>query len=320
MQFQTKTICTTNPIGILHIGDPFVLQDKDGMFYLYATSSKNGFKVWSSTNLKDWTEHGNCYTATENSFGYKDFWAPEVIFYNNKYIMHYSARWKYNDSLRIGVAVCDSPLGPFLDVHNEPMMDLGYAAIDGHVFIDDDNKKYFYYSRDCSENIVEDRHESHIYVALLNDNLDGFITLPEFLIKPEKSWEMLSGPDWLWNEGPFVIKRNGIYFLMYSANCFATKEYCICYATAKSPLGPFVKGDDNPILKYKENLVSGPGHNSVIKVGETLVCAYHVHTDYQHPSGDRQVFFDRIYFQGDQLKIDGPTYGKLNRFDIIDVL
>ena len=310
MQILPKAICSSNPIGILHIGDPFILNDKDGMFYLYATSSATGFKVWSSPNLTDWTEHPNCYTASKESFGYKDFWAPEVIYYHRKYFMHYSARWKHNDSLRIGVAVADSPLGPFIDVHNKPMMDLGYAAIDGHVFIDDDNEKYFYFAKDCSENIIDGRHESHIYAALLNDNLVGLKSQPQFLIKAEKSWEMLSGTDWLWNEGPFIIKQNNLYYLMYSANFYGSKEYCICYATSKSPLGPFVKGDDNPVLKYKENQVSGPGHNSVFRIGGMLVCAYHVHTDYQHPSGDRQLFFDKVYFENNQLKIDGPTVDK----------
>ncbi|HBN86535.1 MAG TPA: glycosidase [Clostridiales bacterium] len=310
-QQPANGITTSNPIGIKHIGDPFVLHDQDGMFYLYATSSRSGFKVWSSSNLKDWTEHPNCYVATENSFGYKDFWAPEVIYYKGQYVMHYSARWKHNDSLRMGVAIAQSPAGPFIDVRDEPMMDLGYAVIDGHIFIDDDDNKYFYYSRDCSENIVEGRHESHIYVALLNESLDRIISEPILLTKPEKPFEILSGPDWLWNEGPFVMKRNGLHYLMYSANCYSTKEYCICYGTSKKPTGPFVKGEDNPILKYKESQVSGPGHNSVFKIGNNFVCAYHVHTDYNHPSGDRQVFFDKLYFDGDKLKIDGPTVGKM---------
>lgn len=52
--------------------------------------------------------------------------------------MQYTARRKSNHSLWIGVAVSDSPEGPFADVHNGPVFDLGYAAIAGHVFIDDD--------------------------------------------------------------------------------------------------------------------------------------------------------------------------------------
>jgi beta-xylosidase len=298
----------SNPVGIVHIGDPFVLYD-NGTFYLYATSSKIGFKVWSSVDLKNWMEHPECYERTENSFGYKDFWAPEVLFHKGRYIMHYTARRKRDDRLCIGVAVSESPLGPFSDLRNEPIADFGYAAIDGHVFMDDDGKNYLYFSKDCSENITDNRHESRIYAALLNDDLDRIVSEPILLTKPEKPWETLSGPDWLWNEGPFVLKRNNRYYLMYSANCYATKEYCICYAVSDRPLGPFVKSEDNPILKCREG-VSGPGHNSVFRIGESLVCAYHVHTDCNKPGGDRQVFFDKIYFEGDKLRIEGPTIGK----------
>lgn len=306
MENKTKLYTLKNPVGIKHIGDPFVLHDKDGNYYLYATSAEDGFKVWSSPDLLHWIEHPNCYTATQNSFGYMDFWAPEVVYYNGRYIMHYTARWKKNDSLRIGVAVSEAPLGPFIDVSAEPMFDLGYAVIDGHVFIDESGKKYFYFSRDCSENVIDGRHESHIYVAEINDALDQLTTDPQFLIKPEKSWETISGPEWLWNEGPFVLKYNKQYYLMYSANFFASKDYCICYAVSDSPQGPFTKGDDNPILKYKVNEISGPGHNSVFKIGDTLICAYHVHTSLENPSGDRQVYFSELYFEDGKMKIDDP--------------
>ena len=56
-------------------------------------------------------------------------WAPEVVYHNGNYIMHFIARRKSDFSLRIGVAVSDSPEEPFVDAHNGPMFDLDYAAI-----------------------------------------------------------------------------------------------------------------------------------------------------------------------------------------------
>lgn len=86
------------------------------------------------------------------------------------------------------------------------MFDFGYAAINGHVLLDDDGRKYFYYARDCSENTIDGRHESHLYVAELNDDLVSFKSEPILITKPEQEWELRSGPEWLWNERPVCAK------------------------------------------------------------------------------------------------------------------
>ena len=137
--------------GITGIGDPQIVL-YEGKYYCYATSREDGFSVWSSDDLVNWSAPTLCFRAIDY-WGASHFWAPEVIYRNGKFIMHYTAMSRTLNSLRIGVAVSDSPLGPFVDVHNAPMFDLGYAAIDGSVLIDEGGA-YLYYSRDCSENIV----------------------------------------------------------------------------------------------------------------------------------------------------------------------
>lgn len=304
------TLTYQNPLPIKNIGDPFVLHAPDGKYYCYATSASDGFKAWASDDLVNWQELGYVYTRTTDSWGVADFWAPEVVYYDEKYFMHYSARWGRKESLRIGVAVADHPAGPFLDVLDRPMFDLGYATIDGHVFIDDDGSKYFYYSRDCSENILDGRHESHLYAAELNDDLISFRAEPVLIAKPEQNWEIQSGAEWRWNEGPFILKNNGLYYLMYSANFYASREYSVGYAIADKPLGPFVKAAHNPILFSPTSEISGPGHNSVTTTpdGKGLIMVYHIHTDPQHPSGDRQVCIDHMGFREDgSLYVVGPT-------------
>lgn len=299
-----------NPMPIKNIGDPFVLRDSVGTYYCYATSAPDGFKAWTSDDLVHWTDIGYVYQRKEDSWGESDFWAPEVVFYQGKYFMHYSARWSKNQSLRLGVATADSPNGPFIDVVDHPMFDFGYAVIDGHVFFDDDGRKYFYYSRDCSENIVDGRHESHLYVAELDDDLFSFTGEPHLIARPEQEWELRSGPEWFWNEGPFVLKHGGRYHLMYSANFYTSREYSVGYAVAENPTGPFIKVAGNPVLFSKTAEISGPGHNSVTKSPDNteLFCVYHIHTDHQAPSGDRQVCIDRMGFREDgSLYVDGPT-------------
>jgi len=300
-----------NPTGVIQIGDPFVLRAKDGVYYMYATShtiDMMGYLVWKSTDLKHWDEVGVCYKPTEKSFGYCDFWAPEVTEYNDKYYMFYSARWKEAGTLRLGVAISDSPVGPFVDVSDKPLFDFGYTAIDGTVFIDDDGKKYLYYSRDCNDLIVDGEHQSHLYVIRLSDDLLSVEGDPVWITKPEKDYEITpyinpEGVVYKWNEGPFVVKIGDEYHLTYSGNHFASKWYCICGAKAKNPMGPFEKYDA-PIATHIEGKVSGPGHNCLFYDGEgNLYCAYHVHTILSEPGNNRQLFIDRVTYEDGKLKM-----------------
>jgi GH43 family beta-xylosidase len=89
-----------NPLPIKNIGDPFVLRAPDGNYYCYATSAPDGFKAWTSVDLIHWRELGYIYKRKDDSWGESDFWAPEVVHYQGKYFMHYSARWDKNQSLR----------------------------------------------------------------------------------------------------------------------------------------------------------------------------------------------------------------------------
>jgi beta-xylosidase len=312
---ETEVRYFKNPLNITGIGDPFVMRASDGKYYCYPTSSNTGYRVWFSEDMVNWSEVGHCYSVQEKSWGYKDFWAPEVVEYSGKYYMYYTARWSKNDSLRIGVAVSDAPTGPFTDVYDRPMFDFGYAAIDANVFIDDDGKKYLYFSRDCSENIVDGRNESHIYGIELNDDMISVKGEPVLLTKPDQEWEKLSGPQFYWNEGSLLLKNNGLYYLMYSANFYAKSSYSIGYATSTNPLGPFKKYDKNPIVSAEVNLeeISGPGHNSIALSPDKqeIYVVYHTHTDAMSGGGNRQVFIDRMGFRKDgTIYVNGPTIWK----------
>jgi GH43 family beta-xylosidase len=315
---QEAALFCQNPSTINRIGDPFILKNPDGQYYCYATSSDRGFKAWRSADLGAWEERGLVFNAFgENQWASSDFWAPEVVFDRGKYYMFYSARWTEKKSLRIGAAVSDSPEGPFVDALGRPLFDFGYAVIDAHVFIDDDGKKYLYYVRDCSENVINGSSESHIYVVELADDLLAVKGEPVPLTKPEQLWESPAG-GWKWNEGPFVVKNAGRYYLMYSGNFFANKSYSIGYAVSDSPWGPFVKYDKNPILSALPSWdhLSGPGHNSVTVSpdGKELLAVYHTHMDPAKGGGDRQMCFDRLGFREDgTLYVNGPSLSRMPR-------
>jgi beta-xylosidase len=290
------------PLGITNIGDPFILTYK-GMYYLYATSFIDGFYVWTSKDLITWSNPMIAYAMGPRSFGDKDYWAPEVKYHQGQFVMHYSSRDTQSKSLRIGVATSPSPLGPFIDVYDkQPMFDFGYAVIDGHVYQEGDDY-YFYYSRDCSEYVVEGRHESHIYVVKIDKTLTRILSEPTLVLKPEQSWETITG-DWRWNEGPFVFKQGEFYYLMFSSGFYASDTYALGYATSTSPFGPFVKAQENPILKTTLPTLSGPGHNSIFySHNHQWLCAYHGHTYIDNPSSNRQLFIDQLIIDRSKIQL-----------------
>ena len=272
---------------ITKIGDPQIIL-YENKYYCYATSMAygGGFSVWESDDLVNWSEPVVCLEK-DGHWGDNSFWAPEVIYHNGKFVMHYTARIvEKNETLYLGVAVADNPKGPFIDVYGGPMFDLGYATIDGSVLVCDEGN-FLYYSRDCSQNVINDVHTSQIYCVELDDTLTKCIGEHKLITTPEREWELksLSGGNFIWNEGPNVIKYGNKYVMKYSANCFATNDYAICIATADSPMGPWIKEDcANPVLCSREDLF-GAGHNAFFKSKDgKLMTAFHVQTNPEKPS------------------------------------
>lgn len=278
---------------ITNIGDPQVLL-WEGKYYCYATSSDEGFYCWSSDDLIHWSEPVMCFRAID-FWGEAQFWAPEVIAHNGKFLMHYTARSRELQSLRIGVAVADHPMGPFADVHGKPMFDCGYAALDGSVLVCEAGN-FFYFARDCSENVVDGLNTSQICCARMNDDLTALVEEPTLMTTPTEPWELPKEGNFRWNEGPCVIVRDGRYIMNYSANFFASLEYSICIATADDPKGPWIKLDNNPVLSCREDLF-GAGHNAFFTDRDgVLRTSFHVLTDPVHPSGDRRFMIGTVAF------------------------
>ncbi len=99
---------------------------------------------------------------------------------------------------------------------------------------------------------------------------------------------------------------------MYSANCYADSTYSIGYATAKSPLGPYNKYENNPILAadLRWDYVSGTGHNSITVSpdGSEMYIVYHTHTMPGIGGGNRQINIDKMGFRKDgSIYVNGPT-------------
>jgi beta-xylosidase len=315
---RTQTGTYTNPLGV-NLADPDVLLH-DGVYYLYATSITNlGYFVWTSTDLVHWRRHEEMALSRDHlSWGNSNFWAPDAIHYNGKFYLFYNCVGPVGYgrmSHRLCAAISDNPLGPFKEVRG-PLWDAGKAMIDAHVFLDpaDNDKPYLYYSLDHSENVQPNgRQASQLYVVPLAADLLSVAGEPTFCFGATQTWEGKPKIEDTWNEAPFVFRRdNGTYVMMYSARVFSDPLYAVGYATSKSPLGPWEKAPENPILK-RTRRVSGPGHNCVVPSpdGSELFVVYHTHQDLDG-GHDRELNIDRLTITdepdgGVKLRILGPT-------------
>lgn len=342
-QRRPLTISYTNPIPI-RLGDPYILHASDGKYYMYGTSGETGFRAYSSDNLSDWKDEGVIYQGrTSESWAVDCFWAPEVYERNGKYYLWYSANWKHNpakeeENFRIGVAVSDTPVGPFKEMNGGRVFDPGYPVIDANLFFDDESGKvYLYYSRCCYKHSVESEiadyarakgwfdeiEESWIYGVELAPDFSKVIGEPVLLLQPpfsmndaQTEWEsrsvMSREINRRWTEGSYLFKEGDTYYMMYSANYFVGGDYAVGYATANHPLGPFQKSADNPVLQKNTaggGEVTGTGHNMVLSLpdGQKL-CVYHGRT--QSTGKKRVVFMDRMEINEDgRLVVHGPTTG-----------
>ncbi|MEO5681086.1 MAG: glycoside hydrolase family 43 protein [Chitinophagaceae bacterium] len=329
----------SNPLP-LKLGDPYFLY-ADGMYYVYGTGSSTGFPAYKSADLVNWQALGQVYTRDSvTSWGTASFWAPEVYKVKNKYYMFYSAEWRNNpgnelENFRIGIAVADSPEGPFVDFSDKPVFDPGYPIIDANVFFDNDGRAFLYYSRCCYKHAVEsglatmakekgwfnEIEESWVYGVALKPDFSGVLSEPVLLLRPPVSmndkqaeWESRSVSsrevNRRWTEGSVTFKKDNIYYMMYSANNFAGQNYAVGYATAKAALGPYTKAANNPVLQKntaKGGTVTGTGHNNIVYSpdGKEMFCVYHARTT--ATGNDRVTFIDRMTVKNGLLTVYGPT-------------
>lgn len=338
---EVDQVTYTNPLPVA-FGDPFILSASDGNYYMYGTGGvKKGFAAYSSENLVDWNFEAEVYSGDQpNSWTVKNYWAPEVYEIDSKYYMFFSADWKENptnelENFRIGVAVSDSPTGPFIEVSEKPLFDPGYPIIDANI-LQHEGKTYLYYSRVCYKNPVESEvadwareqnmfdeiEESWVYGVELSNDFTTVIGEPVLLLQPPKSmsdpqteWEsrsVTSGEvNRRWTEGSFAFEHNDKIYMMYSANYFGGEHYAVGYAVSDNPLGPFVKASNNPVLEKntaKGGDVTGTGHNMVFKSkdGDKLYCVYHGRT--QNTGDERVVFIDELIIDDEGvLTVDGPS-------------
>jgi beta-xylosidase len=154
----------------------------------------------------------------------------------------------YTANRTVGVAEAAGPLGPF--TIRKKLFD---NAIDAHLFQDDDGRLFLYWVQLPGFRIT-------VLPMSTPTELAGE---PKVVLTPKSGWETRNGHV---TEGPWMIRHDDRYYLLYSGSGANTPDYAVGYATSTSPLGPFARADHNPILHRSDGLF-GPGHGCAIRDG-----------------------------------------------------
>ncbi|MGP3982397.1 family 43 glycosylhydrolase [Streptomyces sp. KR80] len=267
--------------------DPHIV-NFNGRYYLYPTTdgyaswSGTYFKAFSSTDLVNWTDHGVVLDhGPDVSWADNSAWAPAIAAKNGRYYFYFSGgAASGNTAKQLGVAVADSPTGPFRDALGRPLIRSGQfpgQAIDPMVFTDDDGRSYLYWG------------QGRAHVVRLNSDMISFDAGQVRTITPPG-----------YNEASFVFKRNGVYYFMWSEGDTRSEDYRVAYATGSSPLGPWTKR--GVVLQKRLGAgIKGTGHHSVVRAPgtDTWYVAYH---RFAVPGGsgtNRETTIDRMEFNSD---------------------
>lgn len=225
-----QTCYTTDPAPMVH----------DDTFYIYTGHDENGadffwmqeWRVYSSKDMVNWTDHGSPLAIEDFKWADDRAWAPQCVERDGKFYFYVPLHSKLTGAMAIGVAVGDTPVGPFKDAIGAPLVDGSWDYIDPTVFVDDDGQAYLYWGN------------PDIYYVKLNRDM---ISFEGEVRKVEQTVEGFGAPAVklrdkntkykdMYTEGPWFYKRGGKYYLLYAAG--GVPEH-ISYSMSDSPEGPW---------------------------------------------------------------------------------
>lgn len=292
LQYPYHFVYEGNPLSRMHgAADPDV-QVWDDVVWVYTSQDRlmdstkhnhhynamDGYHAFSSKDMVNWTDHGEVFHSsdvpwTSEKGGF--LWAPGSARKNGKYYLYYPIKNKEGD-WRVGVAIGDTPIGPFKDT-GKPIE--GLNKIDPKVFIDDDGEAYIYNNPGV--------------VAKLKPNMIELAEPARIIEYAPK--EVMANDTLKFREGAFMHKKDGVYYFSYTN--WWNKTLQGYYAVANNPYGPFEwKGAMAPAPQGAQD------HHSIIEFKGQWYYFYHIaikeFPKYKESQG-RIVCFDKLYYNAD---------------------
>ena len=297
-----------NPVLPGFHADPEILYSRQtGKYYIYSTS--DGYAHWggwyltaySSTDLKSWTPEGVVLDlrSPQVTWANGNAWAPAIeeklIDGKYKYFLYYSGNAADNSGKQIGVAIGDSPTGPFKDL-GHPLVSQSPTGrgqqIDVDVFTDPaSGKSYLYWGN------------GYMAGAELNDDMVSIKDETLTVMTPQGGTLKTHA----YREAPYVFFRHGVYYFLWSVDDTGSPNYHVAYGTSDSPLGP-IQVAKSPIvlIQNADKEVYGPAHNAVIRkpgTDEWYIVYHRINKHFldkdKGPGYHREVCIDRMEFNDD---------------------
>jgi beta-xylosidase len=226
-----QTWCTSDPAPMVHNGRMYVYtgHDEDNADFFWMQE----WRVYSTDDMVNWLDHGSPLALESFSWADDRAWASQCVERDGKFYWYICAHSKISKGMAIGVAVSDTPTGPFRDAIGKPLFENGsWDHIDPTVLIDDDGQAWLMWG-----------NPQCYYLKLNRDMISysgelGLLDMTEeafggpIMSKREKGKKYKDS----YVEGPWLTKRNGTYQLLYAAG--GVPEH-IAYSTASSPTGPW---------------------------------------------------------------------------------
>ncbi len=239
-----QTWFTSDPAPMVHDGTMYVYtgHDEDGADFFWMQE----WRVYSTTDMVNWTDHGSPLALESFRWADDRAWASQCVERDGKFFWYICAHSKNSKGMAIGVAVADSPTGPFRDALGKPLYEDGlWDHIDPTVFIDDDGQAWLMWGN------------PRVYYLKLNRDMVSYegevgrLPMTEEAFGSPSMDERVKGRTYKdsYVEGPWLTKRGGKYQLLYAAG--GVPEH-ISYSTAPSPLGPWTyAGEIMPLSDTK---------------------------------------------------------------------
>ncbi len=257
-----QTFYTADPAPMVYNGKVYLYTSHDEDSTVNNFFTMNDWRCYSSSDMVNWTDHGAILSYKTFSWSRGDAWAGQCIERNGKFYYYLPVN-KKNGGNAIGVAVSDSPTGPFKDALGKPLLE-GFGYIDPTVFIDDDGQAYLYWGNPnlwhvkLNEDMISYNQDYGIVKEDLRKDNFGY--------RPENKQARTAA----YEEGPWLYKRSDLYYLFYPAG--GVPEH-LAYSTAKSITGPWVYGDT--IMKVIEKGGAFTNHPGVIDFKGKHYLFYH---------------------------------------------
>ncbi len=256
-----------NPVFRADFPDPGILR-VGSLYYAYSTNSAAAnVPVMTSPDLVTWTPRGDAMPHLDALWTTKnDTWAPEVIQIGSGFVLFYTAPDTGTGTQCIGRAVSTSPLGPFVDTHDDAIVcqnEKG-GSIDPSPFRALDGQLYLLWKNDgncCG-------YDVDLWSQRLSADGLNLVGAPQIVLEKTKPWQGKL------IEGPEMVYHGGSYWLFYAANDYASARYAEGVARCRGPVGPCIDSS-GPILTSTA-AARGPGHAFIVTTpsGQTWM-AFH---------------------------------------------